>query len=303
MKNLLIKKMFYQNLLSMFIILVFILTPKLSADEAAKKIKFFRASEPGNVLVCDIEAEAKSATVMTTQDGNRSEKSLCNNIKIQGIMTVKTVTEYGRPATIDFKVEKVKGAINGQDHKFLAENKELEINLESKPCEFRLKDRSAELSKEEILLLALVFRKTRKENMSDFIGTEKEIKVGDTWKTPTAPLEGEFEKRGIKLEELEIGGTVKLAERKEVHGYDCWIFNAGMNAKKGDEFEFDFKAEVSLPTDEKTGAVKVSRTASEKLLKKVTDKNNAIMPDLKELSLTVIDTMTAVTVPVAKGGK
>ncbi|MFZ2658708.1 MAG: hypothetical protein WAX69_27500 [Victivallales bacterium] len=274
--------------------------PKLSAGDAPQKIKFFRPSVPGSVLSCEVEAEAKSATLMTTEGGKKSEKNLCNKIKISGVMTIQAVTEFGRPAAIEFKVEKVKGDINGQEVKFASENKVLDINLESKPCEFRIRDGSAEITREEKLLLSLVFRKSGKENLSDFIGTDKEVKVGDSWKTPVKPLQHEFEKRKLKVDELTVDGMVKLVEKKEVSGYECWSFNAGMTARKGDEFEFDFKVEVSLPTDEKIGAVKTSRLCVEKLSKKITDKENAIMPDLKEIAITVSDNMTVLTVPAGK---
>ncbi|HCE44295.1 MAG TPA: hypothetical protein DET40_12165 [Lentisphaeria bacterium] len=300
MKKALLKKTLCFESIFTFIILASVFMPKLSADEAAQKIKFFRPSVPGSVLSCNIEAEAKSSTLMTTEDGRKSEKNLCNKIKIAGIMTIKTVTEFGRPATIEFKVDKVKGDINGQEIKFASENKDLDINLESKPCEFRIKDGSADISREEKLLLSLVFRKSGKENLSDFIGTDKEVKVGDSWKTPVGPLQNEFEKRKLKVDDLAVDGMVKLAEKKEVSGYECWLFNAGMNARKGDEFEFDFKVEVSLPTDEKIGAVKTSRVCVEKMSKKIVDKENAMMPDLKEISLTVSDNMTVLAVPAVK---
>ena len=281
-----------------FIILTSLLMPELSADDAKQKIKFFRPSEPGNVLFCSIESEATSTTVLTALDGSKSEKKAGNRMSISGIMTIKTVTDYGRPAKIEFKVEKVKGEANGQDVKFASDKKTLEIDLETTPCEFRIKDGKDEIGRNEILLLSLAFRKTRKETLSDFIGTENEVTVGDSWKTPSSPLEDEFAKRGINIKELEIGGDVKITGKKEFNGFDCWMFDAKLKAEKGDEFRFEFKAEVYLPDDGKTGAVKISRFGSEKLLKKITDKNNPVMPDIKEASITITDKMNVLMLPM-----
>jgi hypothetical protein len=271
--------------------------PELSAEEAKQKIKFFRPSEPGNVLFCSIDSEASSTSVLTSQDGSKSEKKSANRMSIDGIMTVKTVTDYGRPSTIEFKVAKVKGEVNGQEVKFESDKKTLEIDLESTPCEFRIKDTKGEIGKNEILLLSLVFRKTRKETLSDFIGTENEVKVGDSWKTPSTPMEREFAKRGINIKELEIGGDVKVIAKKEIQGFDCWLFDVKLNAEKGEEFKFQFKAEVYLPVDGKTGAVKISRFGSEKIVKTITDKNNPLMPDIKEASITITDKMNISMLP------
>jgi hypothetical protein len=270
---------------------------ELSAADAKQKIKFFRPSEPGNVLFCSIESEATSTTVLTALDGSKSEKKSSNRMSITGIMTVKTVTDYGRPAKIEFKVQKIRGEANGQDVKFASDKKTLEIDLESTPCEFRIKEGKAAIGRNEILLLSLAFRKTRKETLSDFIGTENEVTVGDSWKTPSSPLEDEFAKRGINIKELEFGGDVKIIGKKEFHGFDCWMFDAKLKAEKGDEFKFEFKAEVYLPEDGKTGAVKISRFGSEKLLKKITDKNNPVMPDIKEASITITDKMNVLMLP------
>ena len=273
------------------------LMPELSADEARRKIKFFRPSEPGNVLFCNIDSEASSTSVLTSEDGSKTEKKSLNKMSIEGIMTVKTVTDYGRPSKIEFKVEKVKGEVNGQDVKFLSDKKTLEIDLETTPCEFRIKDGKDEIGKNEILLLSLVFRKTRKETLADFIGTENEIKVGDSWKTPFSPLEGEFAKRGINVKDLEIGGDVKVIAKKEIQGFNCWLFDVKLKAEKGEEFKFQFKAEVYLPDDGKTGAVKISRFGSEKVVKKITDKSNPVMPDIKEASITITDKMNVLMLP------
>lgn len=281
----------------LFIILTSALMPELSAEEAKQKIKFFRPSEPGNVLFCSIDSEASSTSVLTSQDGSKSEKKSANRMSIDGIMTVKTVTDYGRPSTIEFKVAKVKGEVNGQEVKFESDKKTLEIDLESTPCEFRIKDTKGEIGKNEILLLSLVFRKTRKETLSDFIGTENEVKVGDSWKTPSTPMESEFAKRGINIKELEIGGDVKVIAKKEIQGFDCWLFDVKLNAEKGEEFKFQFKAEVYLPVDGKTGAVKISRFGSEKIVKTITDKNNPLMPDIKEASITITDKMNISMLP------
>ena len=281
----------------LFIILTSALMPELSAEEAKQKIKFFRPSEPGNVLFCSIESEASSTSVLTSQDGSKSEKKSANRMSIDGTMTVKTVTDYGRPSKIEFKVTKVKGEVNGQEVKFESDKKTLEIDLESTPCEFRIKDTNGEIGKNEILLLALVFRKTQKETLSDFIGTENEVKVGDSWKTPTAPMESEFAKRGINIKELEIGGDVKVIAKKEIQGFDCWLFDVKLNAEKGEEFKFQFKAEVYLPDDGKTGAVKISRFGSEKIVKTITDKNNPLMPDIKEASITITDKINVLMLP------
>jgi hypothetical protein len=278
-------------------ILASALMPELSADDARRKIKFFRPSEPGNVLVCNIESEAGSTSVLTSLDGGKSEKKSSNRMSIEGIMTVKTVTDYGRPSRIEFKVEKVKGEINGQEVKFASDRKTLEIDLESTPCEFRIKDGKEEIGRNEILLLSMVFRKTRKENLSDFIGTENEVRVGDSWKTPSSPLEKEFAKRGISIRELEIGGDVKITGKKEIQGFDCWVFDAKLKAEKGEEFGFEFQAEVCLPDDGKTGAVKISRSGSERLLKKIAVKDNPVMPDLKEASITITDKMSVLMFP------
>lgn len=279
------------------IILVSSLTHELSADDSRQKIKFFRPSEPGNVLVCNIDAEAGSTSVMTSRDGEKTERKSVNRMSIAGIMTVKTVTYYGRPAQIEFKVEKIKGAINGQDLTFASDKKILEIDLESTPCEFRIKDSKKEIARNEILLLSLAFRKTRKETLADFIGTENEVTVGDSWKTPWAPLENEFSKRGIKFTDLDICGDVKVAAKKEIHGFVCWVFDAELKAVKGDEFGFEFQAEVYLPEDGKTGAVKISRTGTEKVVKKMTDKDNPVMPDVKEASITITDKMNVLMLP------
>lgn len=279
------------------IILAFSLIPELSADDVKQKIKFFRPSEPGNVLACTIEAEASSTSVLTSLDGSKSEKKSGNKMSIAGIMTVRTVTDYGRPSRIEFKVEKIKGEINGQEVKFASDKKTLEIDLESSPCEFRIKDGKDEIGRNEILLLSLAFRKTRKETLADFIGTENEVKVGDSWKTPFAPLENEFAKRGINIKDLEIGGDVKITGKKEFHGFDCWVFDAKLKAEKGDEFGFEFQAEVYLPDDGKTGAVKISRSGSERVLKRFTDRNNPVMPDIKEASMTITDKMNVLMIP------
>jgi hypothetical protein len=281
----------------LLIILASSLMPELSADEARQKIKFFRPSEPGNVLVCNIESEASSTSVITSKDGSKTEKKSVNRISIAGIMTVKTVTDYGRPAKIEFKVEKVQGGINGQDVKFASDGKTLEIDLEKAPCEFRIKDSKDVIGKNEFLLLSLVFRKTRKENLSDFIGTENDVRVGDSWKTPSAPLEKEFAKRGINIKDLEIAGDVKIAGKKKIHGFDCWVFDAKLKAEKGDEFMFEFQAEVYLPDDSKTGAVKISRFGAEQVTKKLTEKNNPLMPDIKEASIRITDKMDMQILP------
>lgn len=281
----------------LLIILASSLMPELSAEDARQKIKFFRPSEPGNILVCNIESEASSTSVLTSQDGSKTEKKSINRISIAGIMTVKTVTDYGRPAKIEFKVEKVQGGINGQEVKFTSDKKTLEIDLESAPCEFRITDTKDVIGKNEFLLLSLVFRKTRKENLSDFIGTENEVKVGDSWKTPCTPLEKEFTKRGINIKDLEIGGDVKITGKKEIHGFDCWVFDAKLKVEKGDEFGFEFHAEVCLPDDGKTGAVKISRFGSEKVTKRLTEKSNPLMPDIKEASITISDKMDVLMLP------
>ncbi|MFA6290687.1 MAG: hypothetical protein WC637_02835 [Victivallales bacterium] len=285
------------------IILASALMPESSAEDARQKINFFRPSEPGNVLISNIESEAASTSVLTSLDGGKSEKKSVNRMAIEGIMTVKTVTAYGRPSRIEFKVEKVKGDINGQEVKFTSDRKTLEIDLEGTPCGFRIKDGKDEIGKNEILLLSLVFRKTRKETLADFIGTENEIKVGDTWKTPFAPLEGEFAKRGINIKDLLVGGNVNFTGRKEIHGFDCWVFDAKLKAEKGDEFSFEFQAEVCLPCDGKTGAVKMSRTGSERVVKKIADKNNPVMPDVKEASITITDKMNILMIPQGELGK
>ena len=279
------------------IILASSLMQELSAEEAKQKIKFFRPSEPGNVLFCNIDSVASSTSVLTSEDGSKTEKKSLNKMSIEGIMTVKTVTDYGRPSKIEFKIAKVKGEINGQEVKFVSDKKILEIDLETTPCEFRIKDSNDEIGKNEILLLSLVFRKTRKENLSDFIGTEKEVKVGDSWKTPWTPLENEFVKRGINVKDLEIGGDVKVIAKKEIQGFDCWLFDVKLKAEKGEEFKFQFKAEVYLPDDGKTGAVKISRFGSEKIVKTITDKNNPLMPDIKEASITITDKMNVLMLP------
>ena len=279
------------------IILASSLMQELSAEEAKQKIKFFRPSEPGNVLFCNIDSVASSTSVLTSEDGSKTEKKSLNKMSIEGIMTVKTVTDYGRPSKIEFKIAKVKGEINGQEVKFVSDKKILEIDLETTPCEFRIKDSNDEIGKNEILLLSLVFRKTRKENLSDFIGTEKEVKVGDSWKTPWTPLENEFVKRGINVKDLEIGGDVKVIAKKEIQGFDCWLFDVKLRAEKGEEFKFQFKAEVYLPDDGKTGAVKISRFGSEKIVKTITDKNNPLMPDIKEASITITDKMNVLMLP------
>ncbi|HBC86115.1 MAG TPA: hypothetical protein DCZ94_04085 [Lentisphaeria bacterium] len=296
------RKSFFIEIVFIVIILASSLLPELSADEAKQKIKFFRPSEPGNVMVCDIGAEAKAVTVMTNNDGTKAEKVLSNKIAVSGVLTVMTVTDYGRPATIEFKIEKVEGDLSGREVKFACDNKVLKINLETKPCEFRIKDSDAEIGREEILLLSLVFRRTRKENMSDFIGTENAVGVGDEWKTPLTPLQDEFEKRGLKAADLKMNGNVKLMEKKAVHGYDCWILDANLDASKDEEFVFEFKAEICLPVDGKTGAVKISRLSSEKFSKKVDDRNNALMPDVKEITMTITDKMATVMVPVERKG-
>ncbi|GEM_PF-4974433 len=273
--------------------------PGTSAEQK-QKIKFFRPSEAGNVLTCSIESEAKSVTTMMTNDDKKSEKVLCNRIAISGIMTIKTVTEYGRPATIEFKVDKVKGDLSGKEVKFASEGKTLEVNLDTKPCEFNIKGEDTKISREEILLLSLVFRKTRKENMSDFIGTENEVAIGDTWKAPLSPLQGEFEKRGVKPGELKMEGDIKLSDRKVLEGYDCWIIDSDLKAMSSDEFLFQFKAQVALPVDGKTGAIRITREALEKFSKKMADKNNSVMPDVKELDLEITDKMNVMMVPAAK---
>ncbi len=279
------------------IILASALVPELYADDAKRKIIFFRPSEPGNVLFCNIDSEVSSTTVLTSLDGSKSEKKSINRMSIEGIMTVKTVTDYGRPSKIEFKVDKIKGEANGQDVKFASDKKTLEIDLESTPCEFRIKDGKDEIGKNEIRLLSLVFRKTRKENLSDFIGTDNEVQVGDSWKTPSGPIENEFARRGINMKDLEFSGDVKIAAKKELYGFDCWMFDAKLKAEKGEEFKFEFKAEVFLPDNDKTGAIKISRFGSEKLLKKITDKNNPVMPDMKEASVTITDKMNVLMLP------
>lgn len=281
----------------LLIILASSLMQELSADDARQKIKFFRPSEPGNVLICNIDAETGSTSVLTSSDGEKTEKKSVNRMSVAGIMTVKTVTAYGRPSQIEFKVEKIKGDINGQDVKFASDKKTLEIDLESTPCEFRIKDGKDEIGRNEFLLLSLVFRKTRKETLADFIGTENEVTVGDSWKTPWAPLENEFAKRGLKVTDLDICGDVKVAAKREMHGFVCWVFDADLKAVKGDEFGFEFQVEVCLPDDGRTGAVKISRTGSEKVVKKMTDNNNPVMPDIKEASITITDKMNVLMLP------
>jgi hypothetical protein len=273
-----------------------------SGDEPAKKIKFFRPSLPGNVLDCSVQSEAKSVTTMTAEDGSKTEKAANSRINISGVMTVRTVTDFGRPGTLEFKVVKVDGESNGTAVNFACAGKTLEANLESKPCEIRIKGGGAEIGDTEKQLLSLVFRPTRKENLSDFIGTDKEIKIGDTWDTPLTPIENELEKRKLKKDELKIEGKVKLADRKQVEGYDCWIFDAGLNARKNDDFEFGFKAEVSLPVDEGVGAVRLSRDGIEKIAKKITDKDNPIMPGVKEIVFVITDKMRSVIRPVKEKG-
>lgn len=292
-----LKKQDYFIVFFSAIILASFLIPESSADDERQKIKFFRPSEPGNVMLYTIESEATSTTVLTSLDGSKSEKKSTNRMSIEGIMTVKTVTDYGRPSTIEFKVEKVRGEVNGQEVKFASEKKTLAIDLESTPCEFRIKDGKDEIGRNEILLLSLVFRKTRRETLSDFIGTENEVMVGDSWKTPSAPLENEFAGRGIDIKELEISGDVKIAAKKKIRGFDCWMFDANLKAEKGDEFKFEFKAEVFLPDDGKTGAVKISRFGSEKVVKKITGKDNPVMPDMKEASITITDKMNLLMFP------
>ncbi len=279
------------------IILSSVFMTELSADDLRRKINFSRPSEPGNVLFCTVETEAVSTTVLTSADGSKSEKKSTNRMSLEGIMTVKTVTDYGRPATIEFKVDKVKGEINGQDVKFASLKKTLGINLESAPCEFRIKDGKDEIGKNEILLLSLVFRKTKRETLSDFIGTDNEVMVGDSWKTPSSPLENEFAKRGIAPGDLAISGDVTIADKGELRGFNCWMFDVKLKAEKGDEFKFEFKAEVFLPDDEKTGAVKISRFSSEKVVKRITDKNNPVMPDIKEACITITDKMNLLMLP------
>jgi hypothetical protein len=315
-----------------FYILVFtvnLLFTELSAADK-QKIVFFRPAKAGSVMQCRLSAVTSTSTTTSFADINRHDKvnSLNRNITAAGELKILSVKNSGHASKVEFTVDFIHGtkynSINNRNIKSedYAQNAQKDIpnknalvhmnktafkpawkgkiivaDLNVKPiCEFRIKGSDKKLSSGEIQMLSLLFRPAPEENISDYIGTDKLVGIGDTWTGKVSPFVKLFKKQGLLMSEKYIQGTVMLKSRKKYEGIDCWEIEEKLNVISQPNFTFHFSLSIFMPVDSRLGNLKMTRKAFERIEKTSTGKH-FMTSGIKKITLEMKDTMTAIMLP------
>lgn len=282
--------------------------PLVSFAGDARKIKFFRPAVPGQKLNCKISAESESIYIMSLPDNTQVKKVNRYNVNITGIMLIKSVTEYGHPALVEFEVDEIKGKLNDKEQLFLCRRRILVIDQdcvgrtdlnERQVCSFYLKNSPEILPQDELKLLSLIFRPSPKENLHDFMGTDKEIQIGDSWSAPAGPLINVLKQQNINLNPSRIKGEIVLKAKKEFNDIECWQLEEELKTEDAPDFEFSFSANVLLPVDEEVGVLKLSRNGVQRFARKIPD-TDYMTAGLKDITVIISDKMEAELLPVDK---
>jgi hypothetical protein len=267
---------------------------------AGKKyeINFLRPVKAGQKLKCDIKV--KNTTFFKFMEAGAkkpAETQIRYEARITGTMNVIKATEYGGLGLVDFEVSSFSGNLNGKDCPDSLSGKTLSINLDGKLLPvFKFKSNGQKVSPEAQKLLSLIFRPSRKEGLKDIMGVDHAVEIGDTWQAPLKMLIESFKKRDMELEESQLTGKVTLKAIEKVAGIDCWRLEEKIKTKDVKDFEFEFKASVWLPVDQKTGTVKALRYGYERLTKDLPSKNPLAAG--KKITANVIEQMEYLTIPV-----
>lgn len=251
-------------------------------------------------MKCRLSAVTSTSATTSFAEVTKTDKvnALNRNVTATGEIKVLEVKKNGHASKVEFKVESIKGALNKQEFLPDWQGKIIIVDMNVAPvCHFSIKDSDKVFTPTEIQMLAMLFHPAPEENTGDYVGVDKPVGVGDSWNAMTLPFIKLFRKQGIVLPREKIKGKVVLKAKRKFEGFDCWEIDEKLHVEGLPGFSFYFSLSLFLPVDEKYGTIQMTRKAFEKIEK--TPKGKHFMTSgIKQITLEMKDTMTAVMIPV-----
>ena len=287
------------NRITFYVLMTVLFATALTAADK-QKILFFRPAKEGRIMQCRLSAVNSTSNTTSFADINREDKvnSLSRKITADGKLKILSVKKSGHAAKIEFTFDSIQGTFNKTIFKPAWSGKTILADLKVRPiCDFRIKNSNKKLSSMEVQMLSLLFHPAPEENISDYIGTDKPVGIGDSWSAKVLPFIKLFKKQGLILHEKHIKGSVTLKSRKTFEGIECWEIEEKLNVHGLPNFTFHFSLSTLLPLDSRYGNIKMTRKAFERIEKLPAGKH-FMTSGIKKITLEMKDTMTAIMLPV-----
>ena len=275
---------------------IFLCVCKLSAAER-QSIQFKRLPILNKFqnYSMDIFSKTTSITDFATISKPDAVSTLTTKINTNGLLKVTKINNLGLATNLQFQIKSFDTKINGKNIKTNLPGKELFVNLNHKPlCEFSLNSNKSNLHPDEIQILSLIFKPTPEFTLADYIGTDKLVKIGDSWSPEIKPFIKFFKKLGLDINKSQISGKVLLKSKQKINNIECWELNEEIKLIDVPNVEFAFILSVFLPVNPNDGeSVKFIKKSHLMLIK--TPKGNSFMTSgINKISLELNDVISIV---------
>lgn len=226
------------------------------------KSSFNTEYQVGAHYQCNLTAELfKLTRVQRSTDSSTRHRSL--KVNLIGTMTVITIDADKMLAEVDFAVEKFIGLIGQRAIKSVLNGKIITVMFKKQSAQFLIKgDKYLPLSKQEQLLLSLIFPSILEENLADLLGKERQVNIGASWQPPADKFFDLFKQHGIKFSSDKVKLQAGLSGRETLQGRDCLIIEERIKTLNIPSFKFNFTMKVWLPVNAQSGnALRIQRQA------------------------------------------
>jgi len=226
------------------------------------KLDFNTKYQVGARYHCSFTAELfKFTRVQRSTDSSTRHRSL--KVKLIGNMTIIALDAHQMIAECEFTVDKFSGWLDQRAIKSDLKGKVLTVLFKQKSAQFIIKsDKYQPLSKQERLLLSLIFPSILEENLAEILGPNRQVAIGVVWKPPGSKFFTLFKKHGIKFSSSKVKLRAELSGRDVLQGRDCFVIEERIKTLNIPSFKFNFTLKVWLPASMEFGnALKFQRQA------------------------------------------
>jgi len=264
-----------------------------------EKIEFFRFAKEGDRLQCRLVAQKSIISKTYFADSAKEVKinSQKEQIALKGNITILSVNKRGYATELKFFIKQAAGKNGEKKYSPSWVSKILLIKLNDKCCKFSLKTKEA-LSREDIKMLSLLFHPIPKYNIDDYIGTEKEITIGESWDAKSRPFEEFFKLQGIIIKPQNISGKVYLKAKRQFHTVSCWEVEEKLNIVNIPNFQFHFSFYSLIPIRSDIGTMRIDRKVYEKF-EKYPNSKNFMTTGIKKITLEMSNSMSGEMIPLS----
>jgi hypothetical protein len=225
-------------------------------------LEFKTKYQVGRRYHCNFTAELfKLTRVRRSTDSSTRHRSL--KVKLIGDMTIIALDARQMIAECEFAVDKFSGWSDQRAIKSDLKGKVLTVLFKQKSAQLLVKgDKYQPLSKQERLLLSLIFPSILEEDLADILGANRQVAIGAEWQPPSSKFLALFNQHGIKFSSSKVKLRAELSGREVFQDRDCFVIEERIKTLNIPSFKFNFTLKVWLPTTIKSGnALKIQRQA------------------------------------------